>query len=120
MAPASRIVFGSSLFSSFITCAVRWSTRETPLSPTNMWCASSVSMNLVVRASGSNALSASAASWNLPSRSVKYVNMKNASQSGVFSLKAPRMRGLSASPEVRSSSAPASSRPSRPKNFCSR
>ncbi len=32
--------------------------------------------------------------------------MKNASQSGVFSLKAPRMRGLFASPEVRSSRAP--------------
>ena len=41
--------------------------------------------------------------------------MKNASQSGVFSLKAPRMRGLSGSPEWRSSSISASSRPSRPK-----
>ena len=39
----------------------------------------------------------------LPSRSVKNVNMKNASQSGVGSLNAPRMRGLSASPERRSS-----------------
>ena len=48
-----------------------------------MWCASSVSMNFVVRASGSKPDSASALSWNLPSRSVKYVNMKNASQSGV-------------------------------------
>ena len=36
-------------------------------------------------------------------------------QSGVGSLKAPRMRGLSASPDRRSSSASASSRPSRPK-----
>ncbi len=52
-------------------------------------------MNFVVRASGSKPDSASADSWNLPSRSVKYVNMKNASQSGVCSLNAPRMRGLS-------------------------
>jgi hypothetical protein len=71
MAPAARTFCGSSVFSSFITAAVRESTRETPLSPTNMWCASSVSMNLVVRASGSKALSARADSWNLPSRSVK-------------------------------------------------
>ncbi len=56
--------------------------RATPDSPTNMWCASSVSMKRVVRASGSKPDSASAQSWNLPSRSVKYVNMKNASQSG--------------------------------------
>jgi hypothetical protein len=41
--------------------------------------------------------------------------MKNASQSGVGSLNAPRMRGLSTSPERRSSSDSASSRPSRPK-----
>jgi hypothetical protein len=52
-----------------------------PVSPTNMWCASSVSMKRVVRASGSKPLSASASSWYLPSRSVKYVNMKNCSQS---------------------------------------
>ncbi|MCY1531515.1 hypothetical protein D9M68_667430 [compost metagenome] len=71
MQPAARIFCASSVLSSFITCAVRAMTRDTPLSPTNMWCASSVSMNFVVRASGSNALSASAASWNLPSRSVK-------------------------------------------------
>ena len=98
-----------------MTSAVRCRTRATPDSPTNMWCASSVSMNFVVRASGSKPDSASAHSWNLPSRSVKYVNMKNASQSGVFSLNAPRMRGLSVSPERRPSSASASSRPSRPK-----
>jgi hypothetical protein len=36
-----------------------------------MWCASSVSMKRVVRASGSKPDSASAHSWNLPSRSVK-------------------------------------------------
>ena len=71
MAPAARTFCTSSVFSSFITWQVRAMTRETPLSPTNMWCASSVSMNLVVRASGSKALSDSAASWNLPSRSVK-------------------------------------------------
>ena len=69
--PAARSLAGSSVFSSFIAWQVRWMTRLTPDSPTNMWCASSVSMNLVVRASGSNALSASAHSWNLPSRSVK-------------------------------------------------
>ncbi len=51
--------------------------------PTNMWCASSFSMNSHVRDSGSNALSRSDASWNLPSRSVKYVKKKNDSQSGV-------------------------------------
>ncbi|MNL70180.1 hypothetical protein D3C87_1951420 [compost metagenome] len=69
--PAARTLAGSSVFSWFITSQVRWMVREMPDSPTNMWCASSVSMNLVVRASGSKALSASAASWNLPSRSVK-------------------------------------------------
>jgi hypothetical protein len=72
-------------------------------------------MKRVVRASGSKPDSARAFSWNLPSRSVKCVNMKKASQSGVGSLKAPRMRGLSLSPERRSRSASASSRPSRPK-----
>ena len=44
--------------------------------------------------------------------------MWNDSQSGVASLKAPSMRGLSASPERRCSSSAASSRPSRPKYFC--
>ena len=39
-----------------------FATRATPDSPTNMWYASSVSMNLVVRARGSNADSAKAAS----------------------------------------------------------
>ena len=52
-----------------------------PVSPTKRWCASSVSMNFVERASGSKPLSASAASWYLPSRSVRNVNMKNESQS---------------------------------------
>jgi hypothetical protein len=50
---------------------VRWTTRRMPVSPTNMWWASSVSMNRQVRDSGSNADSASDASWYLPSRSVK-------------------------------------------------
>ena len=49
----------------------RLMTRPTPVSPTNMWCASSVSMKWQVRDSGSKALSASDFSWNLPSRSVK-------------------------------------------------
>ena len=50
--------------SSFIAAQVRWMMRLMPDSPTNMWCASSVSMNLVVRASGSKLLSASAqSSW---------------------------------------------------------
>ena len=80
-----------------------------------MWWASSLSMKSHVRDSGSKPDSRSDASWNLPSRSVKYVNMKNDSQSGVGSLNAPRMRGLSASPEWRSSISSASSRPSRPK-----
>src|SRR6218665_4047706 len=46
--------------------------------------------------------------------------MKNANQSAVFSLKAPRMRGWLASPALRWSRAWASSRPSRPKCLCSR
>jgi hypothetical protein len=69
--PAARSLVTSSVFSSFIAWQVRWITRLMPDSPTNMWCASSVSMNLVVRASGSKLLSARAHSWNLPSRSVK-------------------------------------------------
>ena len=71
MAPAARTFSGSSVPSSRITWQVRWITLETPDSPTNMWCASSVSMKRVVRASGSKADSARAQSWNLPSRSVK-------------------------------------------------
>lgn len=71
MTPAARTAAGSSVFNWFITSQVRWITREMPDSPTNMWCASSVSMNLVVRASGSKLDSASAHNWNLPSRSVK-------------------------------------------------
>ena len=70
-----------------------------------MWCASSVSMKRQVRDSGSKPDCASASSCILPSRSVKNVNMKNDSQSGVSSLKAPSMRGVSASPERRCSSA---------------
>ena len=52
-----------------------------PLSPTKRWCASSVSMKRHVRDSGSNPDSASAPSWNLPSRSVKHVKQWNVSQS---------------------------------------
>jgi len=95
--------------------AVRSTMRLMPLSPTNMWCASSVSMKRQVRDSGSKPDSASASSWYLPSRSVKVVNMKKESQSSIGSLKAPRMRGLSGLPERRSRSPRASSRPSRPK-----
>ncbi len=46
MTPAARSLAGSSVLSSFITWQVRWMTRARPISPTNMWCASSVSMNL--------------------------------------------------------------------------
>ena len=91
-----------------------------PVSPTNMWCASSVSMNLVVRASGSSELSDSDISCDLPSRSVNIVNMKKSSQLSIGSLNASRMRGLSRLPLWRSSSSSASSRPSRPKYECSR
>ena len=118
--PRPRSLAGSSVLCSFITSQVRWMTRAMPDSPTNMWCASSVSMNWQVRASGSKPDSASDVSWNLPSRSVKKVNMKKRSQSGIGSLNVPRMRGLSASPEWRASSSSASSRPSRPKWACSR
>src|ERR1044072_3160944 len=48
------------------------------------------------------------------------MNMKNDSQSGVSSLNAPRMRGESSLPELRSSSASASSRPARPREGGSR
>jgi len=65
-------------------------------------------MNWHERASGSNALSARLFSWNLPSRSVKYVKQKNDSQSSIGSLNVPRMRGLSTSPECRASSSSAS------------
>src|SRR6266852_971210 len=64
-------------------------------------------MNSQVRDSGSNADSLSVPSWYLPSRSVKYVNMKNDSQSGVSSLNAPRMRGDSSLPELRCSNSSA-------------
>ena len=57
-------------------------------------------MKRQVRESGSKPLSARLASWYLPSRSVKKQNMKNESQSGVRSLNAPRMRGLSAIPRA--------------------
>src|SRR5262249_9937941 len=81
-----------------IASQVRRMMRPTPVSPTNMWCASSVSMNRQVRESGSKPDCARLCSCILPSRSVKYVNMKNDSQSGVASLKAPSMRGASALP----------------------
>ena len=98
-----------------MTSQVRWMTRPTPVWPTNMWCASSVSMKRQVRASGSKPDSASASSWNLPSRSVNIVKQKNDSQSSQGSLNVPRMRGWSGLPERRSSSSSASSRPSFPK-----
>ena len=61
----------SSVSFSTITCAVRSTTRSTPVVPTIMWCASSLSMNSQVRESGSKADSFSVPSWYLPSRSVK-------------------------------------------------
>ena len=78
---------------------VRLMTRCTPVAPTNMWWASSVSINRQVRDSGSKPDCANASSCILPSRSVKVVNMKNDSQSGVASLKAPNMRGWSSLPD---------------------
>ena len=90
IAPARRIASGSSVPSSRITSSVRRTTREIPVSPTNMWCASSVSMKRHVRASGSKLDSANDLSWNLPSRSVKNVNMKNESQSLIGSLNVPQ------------------------------
>ena len=86
-----------------------------PVSPTNMWCASSVSMNRVVRDSGSSALSDSDSSCDLPSRSVNIVKAKKSSHVSIGSLNASSMRGVSSLPLRRSSSASASSRPSRPK-----
>ena len=86
---------GSSTRLSFMAAQVRLSARSTPVRPTNMWWPSSVSMKRVVRASGSKPDCAKASSCILPSRSVKVVNMKKDSQSGVSSLNAPRMRGLS-------------------------
>jgi hypothetical protein len=70
--PALR---ASSLGSFFMSSQARLTTRPTPVSPTNMWCASSVSMKRVVRESGSKPTLASARSWYLPSRSVNIVNM---------------------------------------------
>ena len=55
----------------FISSAVRLTMRCTPVVPTNIWCASSLSMNSQVRASGSNADSFRVPSWYFPSRSVK-------------------------------------------------
>ena len=104
----------------FISWQVRSRMRAMPVSPTNMWCASSVSMKRVVRASGSSELSDSDISCYLPSRSVNIVNMKKSSQLSIGSLNASRMRGLSRLPLWRSSSSSASSRPSRPKYECSR
>ena len=94
--------------------------RDIPDSPTNMWCASSVSMKRVVRASGSSELSDSDSSCDLPSRSVNIVKAKKSSQVSIGSLNASSMRGVSSLPLRRSSSASASSRPSRPKYECSR
>src|SRR5260221_4002574 len=115
IAPCARMRAASSVQSSFITSSVRLTTRLMPVSPTNMWCASSVSMKRQVRDSGSNALSAKLLSWNLPSRSVKYVKQKSDSQSVIGSLNVGGIRGLFSSPEWRVSSSSASSRPSRPK-----
>src|SRR3982074_3244681 len=42
--------------------------RLIPVSPTNIWCASSVSMNRQVRATGSKPGSPRAPRWNFPSR----------------------------------------------------
>ena len=103
-----------------MSSALRWTMRSTPVSPTNMWWASSVSMKRVVRESGSNPLSARARSWYFPSRSVNIVNMKKSSQLSTGALKAPRMRGLSGLPLRRCSSSSASSRPSRPNWLCRR
>ena len=61
----------SSVSCSASSAAVRSTVRCTPVVPTNMWCASSLSMNSQVRASGSKPLSFSVPSWYLPSRSVK-------------------------------------------------
>src|SRR5260221_8545287 len=101
IAPCARMRAASSVPSSFITSSVRLTTRLMPVSPTNMWCASSVSMNRHVRDKGSKALSAKLFSWNLPSRSVKYVKQKSDSQSVIGSLNGVRMRGLFSSPECR-------------------
>jgi len=48
-AELANVVGGGSFFCSFIWPAVRSTTRRMPVSPTNMWCASSVSMKRVVR-----------------------------------------------------------------------
>jgi benzoyl-CoA 2,3-dioxygenase component B len=56
-------------------------------------------MKRQVRDSGSNPDCDSACNCILPSRSVKNVNMKKDSQSGVVSLNAPSRRGLSRSPD---------------------
>jgi hypothetical protein len=56
-------------------------------------------MKRVVRASGSKPLSASASSWYLPSRSVKYVKQKKTASRLQGSLKAPedaRLVGVAA------------------------
>src|ERR1044071_4745224 len=65
MAPAARTLAGSSVPSSFITSTVRFTTRPRPVSPTNMWCASSVSMKRQGGESGSDALSGGVFSWEL-------------------------------------------------------
>ena len=105
----------SSFGSCFMSSAVRATMRRMPPSPTERWCASSVSMKRQVRDSGSKPDSASDASWYLPSRSVNVAKQKKSSQVEIGRLNAPRMRGWSGSPLWRASSASASSRPSRPK-----
>ncbi len=57
--PKARTLSGSPL-ACRVNSAERRTTRITPVSPTNMWWASSVSMKRVVRLSGSKALSARA------------------------------------------------------------
>src|SRR5215472_11385635 len=61
---------GSVMPASLIASQVRCTTRVMPVSPTNMWCASSVSMKRQVRDSGSKPDCASECSCILPSRSV--------------------------------------------------
>src|SRR5260221_11076247 len=72
IAPCARMRAASSVPSSFITSSVRLTTRLMPVSPTNMWCASSVSMNRHVLDKGSTALYQKLLRWILTSRSAEY------------------------------------------------
>src|SRR5260221_7625934 len=83
IAPCERMRTGSSVASSFITSSVRFTTRLRPVSPTNMWCASSVSMKRHVLDSWSKALSAKLLSWYFSSRSWKKGKQKSESQSSI-------------------------------------